>query len=162
MKSFFQLAEQARKHQRKKLLREADGDQAAQEAEPAKAAANQQIQNNQNPNQEPKSVSYAEIPDVDLVTEFQKKLKNLAEDKATAAALVKMKEIPATQAFATAFTNAQAELLKAVSVMQKQDQEEKSGNKPDANAGSNSAGSGASPPPPAAKPAAPPTQAPPA
>lgn len=73
MKSFFQISEQARKHRQKKL-READGEQAAQDAEPAKAAANQQIQNDQRPNQEPKSVSYAEIPDIDLVTDFQKKL----------------------------------------------------------------------------------------
>lgn len=153
MKSFFQISEQARKHRQKKL-READGEQAAQDAEPAKAAANQQIQNDQRPNQEPKSVSYAEIPDIDLVTDFQKKLDLLAKDRGNAAALVKMKEIQATQTFATQFTNAQAELQKAVAMMQKQDQEEKSGSKPDANAGSNTAGAGATPPP-AATPAAP-------
>jgi hypothetical protein len=145
MKSFFQLSEQVRKHKLRKL-READGDTAPSEAEPAKAVATQANQNNQSDNQEPKQTNFAEIPDVDLVMDFQKKLDLLAKDKANAAALVKMKEIPSTQAFATAFTNAQAELQKAVAALQAEDKEEKSG-KSDKDAGSNTAGSAASTPP---------------
>lgn len=163
MKSFFQLSEQVRKHKLRRL-READGDTAPSEAEPAKAVANQANQNNQGDNQEPKQTSFAEIPDVDLVMEFQKKLDLLAKDKANAAALVKMKEIPATQAFATAFTNAQAELQKAVAQMQAEDKEEKGG-KSEKDAGSNSTGSAASPPPnapPAQSPGQTPNPAPPA
>ena len=158
MKSFFQLSEQVKKHKLRKL-READGDTAPKEAEPQKGVENQAMQNNQGANQEPKQTNFAEIPDVDLVTEFQKKLDMLAKDKANAAALVKMKEIPATQAFATAFTNAQAELQKAVAQMQAEDKEDK-GSKDANDAGSNTAGSGAStppasPPPPATNPAPP-------
>jgi len=163
MKSFFQLSEQVSRYRKKKLM-EADAPTANQppvkEAEPAQAAANQQMQNNQNNQQ---ATSASEQPEVDVVTDFQKKFKDLVQDKTNAASLVRMKEIPATQDFSTQLTNALAELEKAVAAMQKQDKEEKSGEKMNPAAGSNETGSSAGGTPPATvTPAAPPTQAPPA
>jgi len=166
MKSFFQLSEQARRHQKQKLWREADAAPAVnapgvKEADPAKGVANQQTQNQQG-NAEPSALSFPEMEDVDLVTDFQKKLKNVVEDKPNAAALVKMKEIPATQDFSTQLTNALAELQKAVAKLQAENKQKKPGQMNPA-AGSNETGAGASAPPaPAVKTAAPPAQAAPA
>lgn len=163
MKSFFQLSEQAKRH---RLLREADAAPAVnvpgvKEAEPAKAVANQQTQNQQD--NASSAVSFPEMEDVDLVSDFQKKLKNVVDDKANAAALVKMKEISATQEFSTQLTNALAELQKAVSKLQSENKQKKSSKQMNPAAGSNETGAGASAPapaaPPTATPAAPPTQA---
>jgi hypothetical protein len=139
MKSFYQIAEQARKH---KNLRELAN---AQEAEPAQAQTNMQSQNLQQAQaQAPNATNPPEMNDGDVIAQLSKAWDAFA--KQNNAALAKLKDIQPAQQLAQVFNNLPAEMKKiGVSIQQKQTQAA-GGNKPAPNtnaAGSNTAGGAA-------------------
>ncbi len=155
MKSFFQLSEQARRHQKKSNLHEVG------EAEVAQAQTNQQQQNAQGQGQtnQPKATTAPEGNDIDFVQGLAKSWDGFFKNPQNAAAIEKLKSIQPAQQLSQTINNLAAEFGKVVQAVQTQQKSGGAGTKPQANmntAGSNQAGSAAGAAP--VKTAAPPIQ----
>lgn len=153
MKSFFQLSEQARKHQVKKL-READANVAANPA--AAGMANQQQQNaTATPATAQNATAAPEMNDAQLVQGLAANWDKFVKDKQNGAALAKLKELQQAKPLATTLNNLPGEFKKLMAALGQQQQQQQKPAAPAPQAGSNTAGAAAGAAPTGAAPAAP-------
>lgn len=143
MKSFFQLSEQARKHQARKLTEAVPPTAPAAGVQPQQ----QQQQQQQQQVQQPKAVNAPEMNDSSLMQQLSDKWDAFVKDPKNAPALAKLKELEAGKQLGQTLDGIPNQIKALVQSLTQQQK-----------AGSNTAGSAAAVP--TAKPAAAPTAAP--